>query len=212
MQPSPLKLDLTSVHCISLELQFFLELPEPVRQELSALGARESEEDEDRVFFHEDYRQESNKLHSWGEVRIAGWGESEVAVEYLAESELEDQTELHHTDFTLSHLFSALTPIESKVTAAFTLRFDLGAVSTARFLRLFPYNTSINGGLAVEYRGAHVQIRTPEGDTFDVWYDLRPDETMEATIRFTMDERPTTELPLHGLEFGRKSLARVVGI
>ena len=143
-----MKLDLTSVHCISLELQFFLELPEPVRQELSALGARESEEDEDCVFFHEDYRQESSKLHSWGEVRIAGWGESEVAVEYLAESELEDQTELHHTDFTLSHLFSALTPIESKVTAAFTFRFDLGAVSTARFLRRFPYNTTIKGGLA----------------------------------------------------------------
>ena len=210
MNPSPLKLDLAAAQCNSLELHFDVELPEAARRELLALGSREAQED-DRVFFHEDYRQDDQKLHSWGEVRIADTGESDVVIEYLVESELDDQTELHHTDFTLAHLFSALDPVQAKVTAAFTLRFDLGPARAGKFLRLLPYNMGINGGLAVEYRGAHVQVRTPEGDDFDLWYDLRPDDVMEATVRFVMDVRPTEELPGQGLVHGKQALARIVG-
>ena len=210
-QPTPWKLDLASSQCISLELHFPISLPEGVRRELAALGAREEEEEDDRVFFHEDYRHDTTKLHSWGEVRMADLGESEVAIEYLVESELDDQTELHHTEFTLSHLFSALDGVEASVPAAFTLRFDLGPTSTLRMLRMFPYNAGINSGLSVEYRGAHVQIRTPEGEEFDLWYDLRPDDTMEATIRFTLNGRPTADLPRRGLEHGGKALQRVLG-
>ena len=54
-------------------------------------------------------------------------------------------------------------------------------------------------------------IKSPEGDAFDVWYDLRPDDTMEATVRFALKERPTAELPGRGLEWGRKALGRVLG-
>lgn len=212
MQPSsPLRLDLRGAQCSSLEMHSVVSLPEGVRQELSALGAREAEDVEDRIYFHEDYRHETQKVHSWGEVQLVEQGESEVAVEYLVESELEDQTELHHTDFTLSHLFGALESMESPIEAAFTLRFELGAASATRLLRLFPYNAGINSGLSVEYRGAHVAIRTPEGDSFDVWYDLRPDDAMEATIRFVLKGRPTPELPGQGLEWGRNALARVLG-
>jgi len=212
MQPSsPLRLDLVGAQCSSLEMHFFISLPEPVRQELAALGAREAEDVEDRIFFHEDYRHETQKVHSWGEVQIVTDGESEVAVEYLVESELDDQTELHQTDFTLSHLFGALESMDGRIEAAFTLRFDLGPASSGRLLRLFPYSASINSGLSVEYRGAHVAIKSPEGDAFDVWYDLRPDDSMEATVRFALTERPTAELPGRGLEWGRKALGRVLG-
>lgn len=212
MQPSPLKLDLTSARCVSLELQFFTELTDQVRRELAAIGARE-EEEEDRVIFHEDYTQNNQKLHSWAEVRLSEneAEESEVIVEYLTEGELEDQVEIHKTDFTPAHLFSALQSLKKPVSAAFALRFDLGPAAQSRFLRLMPYNAGINGGLAVEYRGAHVQIRTPEGETFDLWYDLLPDDMMEATIRFTMTEPPTADLPRHGLEFATRGLARVLG-
>ena len=118
MQPSsPLRLDLGGSQCSSLEMHFFVSLPEPVRQELAALGAREAEDVEDRIFFHEDYRHETQKVHSWGEVQIVADGESEVAVEYLVESELDDQTELHQTDFTLSHLFGALESMDGRIEA-----------------------------------------------------------------------------------------------
>ncbi|MEE9284532.1 MAG: hypothetical protein V3V35_02265 [Dehalococcoidia bacterium] len=210
MNPSSLKLDLASAHCISLELAFALELPDGVRQELQAVGSRESEED-DRIFFHQDYRYDAQKLHSWAEVRFADEGPSDIIIEYLGESELEDQTELHQTDFTLSHLFSALESVDDPIEAFFTLRFDLGTGTGSRFLRLLPYNAGINGGLSVEYRGAHVQIRTPEDEVFDVWYDLRPDDVLEATLRFSLNQTPTAELPKRGLEYGEKALARVLG-
>ena len=210
MNSSPLKLDLASAQCLSLELQFPVVLPEPARRELSALGSREADE-EDLVYFHEDYLQEEQKLHSWAEVRIAGSGESEVDIEYLAESELEDQTELHHTDFTLSHLFDALETVASDVAASFNLRFDLGSAGGLRFLRLLPYQASVDGGLSVEYRGAHVNVKTPQGDAYDLWFDLRPDDTVEATLRFSLNERPTAELPGQGLRHGRQALSRLLG-
>ncbi|MBM4405796.1 MAG: hypothetical protein FJ039_06395 [Chloroflexi bacterium] len=212
MQPSPLKLDLITTQCSSLELQFFVELNDKVRRELSAIGSREGEED-DRVIFHEDYTQNNQKLHSWAEVRLSREEseESEVIVEYLTEGELEDQVEIYKTDFTPAHLFATLQSLKKPVQASFALRFDLGPTAQSRFLRLMPYNAGINGGLAVEYRGAHVQIRTPEGDAFDLWYDVLPDDTMEATVRFTMTEPPTADLPRRGLEFGARALARVVG-
>lgn len=209
MNPSPLKLDLASAQCLSLELQFPVVLPEPVRRELSALGSRESDE-EDVVYFHEDYLQENQKLHSWAEVRVVGAGESEVDIEYLAESELEDQTELHHTDFTLSHLFNALEGVTSDVAASFNLRFDLGS-GGGRFLRLMSYQAGINGGLSVEYRGAHVQVKTPQGDLYDLWFDMRPDDTVELTLRFSLNQRPTAELPGQGLRYGRDALAKLLG-
>ena len=209
MNPTPLMLDLTSAHCISLELEFEIELPSAARQELSAVGSRESGED-DRVYFHQDYRQDTQKLHSWAEVHLAESGESDILIEYLVESELEDQSELHQTEFTLSHLFDALQSVTAEVVANFTLRFELDAKAHSKVLRLFPYNTGVNGGLMVEYRGAHVLIKTPEGDAFDLWYDLRPDETMEATLRFTLNRRPTTELPGEGLRFGIAALARIL--
>lgn len=210
MQPSPLKLDLTSSKCLSLELHFGINLTEQARRELSALGAREQENDE-RVFFHEDYRQDDQKMHSWGEVRIEESGESEVAIEYLVESELDDPTELHHTDFSLSHLFRVLESSTVELEADFTLRFELGPLSAARFIRLFPYQTGINGGLSVEYRGAHIQIRTPENMLFDIWYDLRSDETMEATIRFKLIHLLDSALPAAGLTFAGQALDRVLG-
>lgn len=209
MNPSPLKLDLASAQCISLELEFSLELQDSIRTELLALGSREPDE-EDHVFFHEDYRFESQKLHSWAEVRIAEEGLSDAVIEYLAESELDDTTDLHSTDFTLSHLFAALEAFKKPVESYFTLRFDLGSAQGSRFLRLLPYNAGINGGLAVEYRGAHVQVRTPEDEVFDLWYDLRQDDTLEATVRFVLNQPPTIDLPQKGLEFGRRAVARVV--
>ncbi len=209
MNPSPLKLDLASAQCASLELQFAVELSATVRRELLALGSREGDE-EDRVYFHEDYRQESQKLHSWGEVRFWESGPSEVVVEYLTESELEDQIELHQTDFTLSHLFASLEGVKEPLEAFFTLRFDLGASVGSRFLRLQPYHAGVNGGISVDFRGAHVHVRTPQKEEFDLWYDLRSDDTLEATLRFTLKERPSAELPSHGLEFGRKCLNRIL--
>ncbi len=207
--PSPLRLDLSSAHCISLELQFNLDLPGGVRQELSVVGSRDPGED-DRVFFHQDYRQEEQKLHSWAEVRLAEQGESDILVEYLAESELDDQTDLHQTEFTLSHLFDALASVTTEVAANFTVRFDLDPKSQSKFMRMFPYNGGINSGTVVEYRGAHVQIKTPEGATFDLWMDLRADDTMEATLRFILNQRPTLDLPGVGLRFAIQSLARVL--
>ena len=209
MNPSPLKLDLSAAQCVSLELQFDIDIPQAVRQELLALGSHEGD-DEENVIFHEDYRFESQKLHSLGEVRFAEDGPGDVLIEYLVESELEDQTELHQTDFTLGHLFSAIEVLTEPVEAFFTLRFDLGSSANSRFLRLMPYNAGINGGMAVEYRGAHVQVNTPEGDAFDLWYDLRHDETLEATLRFTLKRRPTVELPREGLDRGRKFIARML--
>lgn len=209
MNPSPLKLDLPSAQCVSLELQFDIELPEQVRRELLALGSRDSDE-EDRVFFHEDYKQDNQKLHSWAEVRFFEGEPCEVVVEYLVESELEDQTELHQTDFTLSHLFAALEPVIAPIEAYFTLRFDLGAVTGSRFLRLQPYHAGANGGLSLEYRGAHVHVGTPEGESFDLWYDLRQDDVLESTIRFTLKERPAVDLPKKGLDYGLKCLNRIL--
>ncbi len=210
MNPSSLKLDLASSHCVSLEAAFSVELPASVRQELRVVGSREADEDE-RVFFHEDYRFDAQKLHSWAEVRFAEEGPSDIAIEYLGESELDDPSELHQTDFTLLHLFSALESIKQDLEVFFTLRFDLGGGTGSRFLRLLPYNVGINGGLAVEYRGAHVQVRTPENEVFDLWYDMRSDDVLEATLRFTLNLAATSELPKHGLEFGEKALARVLG-
>lgn len=209
MNPSPLKLDLPAAHCISLELQFNLDLPAAARQELSVVGSRESGED-DRVFFHQDYRQENQKLHSWAEVQLADHGESDILVEYLTEGELEDQTDLHQTEFTLAHLFDALQSVSAEVAANFTLRFELDPKAQSKFIRMFPYNGSINSGMSVEYRGAHIQLKTPEGASFDLWFDLRPDDSMEATLRFTLDRRPSTELPGEGLRFGVEALARVL--
>ncbi len=209
MNPSPLKLDLASAQCVSLELEFTLEVPESIRRELLALGSRDGDE-EDRVFFHEDYRNDTEKLHSWAEVRFEESGPSDVVIEYLAESELDDQIELHQTDFTLSHLFASLEPLTAPVEAFFTLRFDLGARVGSRFLRLEPYHHSVNGGTTIDYRGAHVHVRTPHQEEFDLWYDLRPDDTLECTVRFTLKESPTAQLPSHGLEFGRKCLGRIL--
>ena len=214
MSSSPLKLDLASAQCLSLELNFKLDLTEPVRTELSLLGSRDTDE-EDLVYFHEDYRQsstehEGQKLHSWGEAHLVEGGPSDVVIEYLVESELEDQIELHHTDFNLSHLFSALEPITQEVTASFTLRFELGSAASVKFLRLLPYDVGFNGGSSIEYRGAHLQVKSPNGESYDLWFDVRPDDGMEATVRFTLTERPTAEMPGHGLTHGRAALMKLL--
>lgn len=209
MTSSPLRLDLASAQCLSLELQFSLELNEAVVRELGILGSRE-EDQEELVYFHEDYKYESQKLHSWGEVHLAESGESEVMIEYLVESELEDQTEMHHTDFTLAHLFEALAPVKSKVLVAFTVRFDLGLTHTSRFSRLLPHELGINGGHSVEYRGAHMQIKNRQGELFDLWFDLRSDDSVEATLRFNLEAVPTAELPGRGLNYGREALAKLL--
>ncbi len=206
---SPLRLDLTASQCLSLELQFSLTLPEQVRRELALLGSREADQ-EDLVYFHEDYRSESGKLHSWAEVHLIDPGESEVVIEYLVESELEDQSELHHTDFTLSHLFDALAPIPEEVMVNFTARFDLAGGTAGRFTRLLPYNVGINGGHAVEYRSAHVQVKNLAGEGYDLWFDIRPDDTVEATLRFSMKARPAPEMPGHGLAYGREALTKLL--
>ena len=210
MSPSsPLRLDLASAQCLSLELQFELELPDAVRRELALLGSREADEEE-LVYFHEDYKFESQKLHSWAEVHLEDSGESDVLIEYLSESELEDQTEIHHTDFTLSHLFEALEPITKKVTVAFTVRFDLGHTHSVRFSRLLPFELGFNGGHSVEYRGAHVQVKSRKGEMFDLWFDLRPDDSVEATLRFSLEELPVPELPGRGLAYGTDALAKLM--
>ncbi|MBF8299461.1 MAG: hypothetical protein HW397_510 [Dehalococcoidia bacterium] len=207
--PSPLRLDLAAAQCLSLEVQFSILLTEPVTRELAILGSHE-EDQEEMVYFHEDYKFESQKLHSWGEVHLAESGDSEVMIEYLVESELEDQTEMHHTDFTLAHLFEALEPVKEKVSAAFTVRFDLGHTQTTRFSRLLPHELGINGGHSVEYRGAHMQIKNRAGELFDLWFDLRSDDSVEATLRFNLDEPPTPDLPGRGLAYGRASLAKIL--
>lgn len=210
MSPSsPLRLDLASAQCLSLELQFDVALPEAVRRELAILGSHESDQEE-LVYFHEDYKFESQKLHSWAEVHLDEGDESEVLIEYLSESELEDQTEIHHTDFTLSHLFEALGPISQKVTAAFTVRFDLGHTHSLRFSRLLPYELGFNGGHSVEYKGAHMQVKNRKGELFDLWFDLRPDDTVEATLRFSLIDLPTPELPGKGLAYGAKAVAKLM--
>ena len=209
MNPSPLKLDLASANCISLESQFTVDIPKAARNHLAGLGAKEAGE-EGHVFFHEDYRQDNQKMHSWAEVRIEDFEESEVTIEYLAESELEDQTEMHQSDSTLAHLFDALRDVTQEVSAAFTVRFDLEAHATSQFLRLMPYNAGINGGLSVEFRGAHIQVKTPQNESFDLWYDLRQDDTMEATVRFLLTARPTEQLPAAGLTFAKAALARIL--
>lgn len=206
---SPLRLDLEAAQCVSLELHFSVDLPEEVRRELTLLGSREGDQ-EDMVFFHEDYRSESQKLHSWGEVHLAESGASEVIIEYLVESELEDQTELHHTTFTLSHLFEALKPVVIPVGVSFTLRFDLGAKPITRFVRLLPYDVGINGGHSIEFKGAHLQVNNLAGDAYDLWFDIRQDEGVEATVRFTMEELPTLDMPGRGLSYGREALARLM--
>ena len=215
MSASPLKLDLTSAHCLSLELQFAVDLSEEAQRELALLGSREPDQ-EDLVYFHEDYRHssaegEEHKLHSWAEAQLAESGPSEVVIEYLAESELEDQTELHHTDFTLSHLFSALESVEEETVASFTLRFDLGTSPGGKLTRLLPYNASFNGGHSIEYRGAHIQVKDLEGEAYHLWFDVRSDESVEATLRFTLKERPAPELPGHGLDYGRAALSHLLG-
>jgi hypothetical protein len=126
------------------------------------------------------------------------------------ESELEDQTEIHHTDFTLAHLFEALQPITERVNAAFTVRFDLGHTYTLRFSRLLPIELGINGGHSVEYRGAHMQIRNRQGEMFDLWFDLRSDDSVEVTLRFTLQAVPDTQLPGLGLAHAASSLARIL--
>ena len=206
---SPLRLDLEAAQCVSLELHFSVELPEEVRRELTLLGSREGDQ-EDMVFFHEDYRSESQKLHSWGEVHLEESGASEVIIEYLVESELEDQTELHHTTFTLSHLFDALEPVVNPVGVSFTIRFDLGANPITRFVRLLPYDVGINGGHSIEFKGAHLQVNNLAGDAYDLWFDIRQDEGVEATVRFTMEELPTADMPGRGLSYGREALARLM--
>ena len=215
MGASFLKLDLASAQCLSLELHFSLQLPDSARGELSVVGSRESDQ-EDLVYFHEDYRHpssvgEGQKLHSWAEVNLADSGPAEVVVEYLVESELEDQTDLHHTSFTLSHLFDALNSVTEKVTASFTLRFDLGNTTGGRLARLLPYDAGSNGGHSIEYRGAHVQVRDLTGELYDLWFDRRPDDTVEATLRFSLDELPTPELPGQGLAYGRDALMELLG-
>ena len=214
MSSSPLKLDLTSAQCLSLELHFGVELSESVRRELALLGSRE-EDQEDVVYFHEDYRQsspggEGPKLHSWAEARLLEPGPSEVVIEYLVESELEDQTELHHTDFTLSHLFDALESVTELVTASFTLRFDLSNAPGGRLQRLLPYDVGFNGGRSIEYRGAHLQVKDHSGDLYDLWFDLRPDEGVEVTLRFSLTERPTLKLPGQGLAYGQEALTTLL--
>lgn len=214
MSASPLKLDLNSAHCLSLELHFALELSEEAKRELALLGSRESEQ-EDLVYFHEDYRQpagegEEHKLHSWAEAHLVDNGLSEVAIEYLAESELEDQTELHHTDFTLSHLFSALESVKDTVTAAFTLRFDLGTSPGRKLARLLPYNSSFNGGHSIEYKGAHIQVKDLEDNAYDLWFDIRNDDGIEATLRFTVQKPPSHQLPGQGLAYGREALSHLL--
>lgn len=209
MSPSPLRLDLASAQCLSLELQFDLALPDSVRRELSILGSHEADQEE-LVYFHEDYKFEAQKLHSWAEVHLEDSGESDVLIEYLTESELEDQTEIHHTDFTLAHLFEALGPITNKVTAAFTIRFDLGHTHSVRFSRLLPYELGFNGGHSVEYKGAHMQVKNHKGELFDLWFDLRTDDSVEATLRFSLEELPSQELPGRGLIYGTEALARLM--
>ena len=209
MSPSPLRLDLAAAQCLSLEIQFPVVLPDAVRRELSILGSHESDEDE-LVYFHEDYKFESQKLHSWAEVHLEETGQSDVLIEYLTESELEDQTEIHHTDFTLAHLFEALDPVKSKVTAAFTIRFDLGHKHSVRFSRLLPFELGFNGGHSVEYRGAHMQVKNRKGELYDLWFDLRTDDSVEATLRFSLDELPTQELPGRGLAYGTDAVTKLM--
>ena len=209
MSPTPLRLDLASAQCLSLELQFDLALPDSVRRELSILGSHEADQEE-LVYFHEDYKFETQKLHSWAEVHLEESGESDVLIEYLTESELEDQTEIHHTDFTLAHLFEALGPITENVTAAFTMRFDLGHTHSVRFSRLLPYEIGFNGGHSVEYKGAHMQVKNRKGELFDLWFDLRADDSVEATLRFSLEELPSPELPGRGLIYGTEALAKLM--
>ena len=209
MNPSPLRLDLASAQCLSLELQFDITLPEAVRGELSVLGSREPDQDE-LVYFHEDYKFAAQKLHSWAEVHLEETGESDVLIEFLSESELEDQTEMHHTDFTLDHLFNTLHPVTEKVSAAFTIRFDLGHTHSVRFSRLLPVEIGFNGGHSIEYRGAHMQVKDLAGELFDLWFDLRPDDSVEATLRFTLEEPPSSDLPARGLAYGSKALTKLL--
>ncbi len=206
---SPLRLDLPAAQCLSLELHFPLELPDDVRRELSLLGSREPQQ-EDLVYFHEDYLSDTQKLHSWAEVHLAESGPCEVVIEYVVESELEDQSELHQTDFTLGHLFDALSPVTDEVEIGFSIRFDLGSSSSARFHQLLPYNVGVNGGHSVDFKGAHLQISNLSGDAYDLWFDIRPDDSVEATIRFTLKERPNPEMPGRGLSYGRDALAKLI--
>ncbi len=209
MSPFPLRLDLVAAQCLSLEMHFDISLPPDVSRELSILGSREADQEE-MVYFHEDYKQEAQKLHSWAEVHLAESGESEIIVEYLVESELEDQTEIHHTDFTLTHLFDALAPITQNVDADFTVRFDLGHTYSGRFTKMLPYNMGINGGHSVEFRGAHMSIKNLHGELFDLWFDLRGDDSVEATLRFTIADPPNAELPGRGLTYGREALLKML--